>query len=80
MLKSYVSGRNLATERTVEFHIILISKGYNSLACSYGSSSKSKSNNGRVSSKVGVDRADKNSSWAFFNFLFAAKIHKFEIS
>jgi hypothetical protein len=35
---------------------------------------------GRVSSKVGVDGADQNSSWALLNFLFAAKIHKFELS
>jgi hypothetical protein len=35
---------------------------------------------GRVSSKVGVDEADKNSSWALLNFLFAAKIHKLEFS
>jgi hypothetical protein len=34
----------------------------------------------RGSSKVGVVEPDQNSSWAFFNFLFAAKIHKFEIS
>jgi len=35
---------------------------------------------GRVSSKVGVDQANENSTWALFNFLFSAKIHKFELS
>jgi hypothetical protein len=34
----------------------------------------------RVSSKVGVDGADENSSWASLNFLFSGKIHKFEFS
>jgi hypothetical protein len=75
MLKSYVSGRNLTSKSTAESHIILISKGYNSLASSYGSSCKSKViiNFGRVSSKLGVDEADENSSWALLNFFFAAK-------
>jgi len=34
----------------------------------------------RVSSKVGVAEANKNSSWALLNFLLAAKIHKYEFS
>ncbi len=75
MLKSYVSGRNLTIKRTMDSHIILISKGYNSLASSYGSSCKSKViiNFGRVSSKLGVDEADENSSRALLQFLLCCK-------
>ncbi len=34
----------------------------------------------RVSSNVGVLEADENTSWPLFNFLLAAKIHKYEFS